>query len=65
MIRLFHESAATDASIPPAPVRIATWRLCCLLCGRSVEVQHRPFPRRCQACGGYLEARRTREWESC
>ena len=65
MTRLFRDSTAADAFIPPAPLRLPTWRLCCMLCGRSVEVEGRPFPRRCQACGGYLEARRTREWESC
>jgi rRNA maturation endonuclease Nob1 len=65
MTALFRDLTLGGALIPPAPLRIATWRLCCLLCGRAVEVQHRPFPRRCQACGGYLEARRTREWESC
>jgi rRNA maturation endonuclease Nob1 len=63
MSSLLH--AATDVLMPPAPTRIATWRLCCLLCGRTVEVSGRPFPRRCQACGGYLEARRAPEWERC
>ncbi len=64
MTSLFHERG-TDALIPPAPTRLPTWRLCCLLCGRSFEIASAPFPRRCKACGGYLEARRTREWESC
>ena len=58
-------SSLFDPPTELKPMLLPTWRLCCLLCGRTVEVMHRPFPRRCQACGGYLEARNTREWERC
>ncbi len=54
-----------DAFVPPAPPQRPTWRLCCMLCGRTRELAVMPARRRCEACGGYLEARRTREWEAC
>lgn len=59
------KNGAANAFIPPAPTRPPTWRLCCLLCGRTSEVLRPPPTRRCEACGGYLEAWRTREWEAC
>jgi rRNA maturation endonuclease Nob1 len=54
-----------DDLVPAAPRQRQTWRLCCMLCGRTRELVAMPARRRCEACGGYLEARRTREWEAC
>jgi rRNA maturation endonuclease Nob1 len=40
-----------------------TWRLCCLLCGRTQEVVRLVPRRECATCGGFLEALRYSEWE--
>jgi hypothetical protein len=39
------------------------WRLTCILCARSVEVDKPPARRRCAACGGYYIAEWNASWD--